>query len=272
MALFVIGLCSLLMLYATRLSDSIRNNIEIHVYLDKYVSGPEVDKIIQTVKARSFLQTEGPVSAVRFISKEEAAKDFIRDTGEDFTSFLGENPLRDALLIRIKPDFYNSRQMKLIKTDLEKIPGVFEAAYVENLAEEINRNIVKITLLLIGFASVLLVTIALLINNTIKLAMFSQRFLIRSMQLVGATSSFIQRPFLLRAALHGLAGGIIASVLLFVLLFYAESQVEGLSSLRNLPSLLILTGGLCLMGVFIGTFSAWRSIKKYLLISLDELY
>jgi cell division transport system permease protein len=272
MALFVIGLCGLMVLYATRLSSSIRNNIEIQVYLDKYVAGPEVDKIVQAVETRSYLQREGNNPVVRFISKEEAEKDFIKDTGEDHTAFLGENPLRDALLIRIKPEFYDSRQMKLIKLDLEKIPGVFEASYVENLAEDINRNIVKITLVMVGFATVLLVTISLLINNTIKLAMFSQRFLIRSMQLVGATSAFIQKPFLIRAALHGLTGGILASILLTALLLYAESQVEGLEALRDLPSLLLLMSGLCLLGIFIGTISAYRSIRKYLLVSLDELY
>ncbi len=221
---------------------------------------------------RSYLQQENGIPQVEFISKEEAAKKFIQETGEDFTSFLGENPLRDALLIKIKPDFYESRQMKLIKQDLEKIPGVFEASYVESLAEDINRNVVKITFVLIGFATLLMVTISLLINNTIKLAMFSQRFLIRSMQLVGATGSFVQRPFVGRAALHGLLGGIIASGLLLLLLRYAETQVEGLVQLRHLPSFLALAGGLCIIGILIGTFSAYRSVSKYLSVPLDELY
>ncbi len=204
MALFVIGLCSLMVLYAARLSASIRNNIEIQVYLDKYVAGPEVEKIVQAVETRSYLQREGNNPVVRFISKEEAEKDFIKDTGEDHTAFLGENPLRDALLIRIKPEFYDSRQMKLIKLDLEKIPGVFEAAYVENLEEEINRNIVKINLRMGGFATVLLLTISLLINNTIKLAMFSQRFLIRKYTISWCNPMVYPKTISLQAALYGL--------------------------------------------------------------------
>lgn len=272
MALFVIGLCGLLLLYTNRLSHSIKNSIEIQVYLDKYIAESDIAKITQTIQARTYLQTDNGVPHIRYVSKEEAAQKFIRDTGEDFMAFLGENPLRDAFLIKIKPDFYQSRLMRLIKQDLEKIPGVFEATYAENLLEDINRNIIKITIVLFAFAAVLLVTISLLINNTIKLAMFSQRFLIRSMQLVGATAFFIKKPFVVRAAAQGVIGGLMASGLLYLLLRYAEMQVEGLSNLHHLPSLLALMGGVCLLGALIGSCSAYYSVKKYLSLPLDELY
>ncbi len=272
LALFVIGLCGLLLLYANRLSHLVRNRIEIQVYLDKYLEDTEVAKVKQAIGIRSYLLQENGVPQIQFVSRDEAAKKFIQETGEDFTTFLGENPLRDALLIRIKPDFYEARQLRLIKQDLEKIPGVFEASYVENLVEDINRNIVKITFLLVGFAALLLVTISLLINNTIKLAMFSQRFLIRSMQLVGATAAFIRRPFVSRAAFQGSLGGLLAAGLLFMLLRYAETQVEGLDQLHHLPSFLALAGVLCVIGMMIGTLSAYRSVSRYLSVSLDELY
>ncbi len=209
---------------------------------------------------------------MRFFSKEEAAKVFIRETGENFSTFLGENPLRDAFIIKIKPEFYNSRQMRIIKTDLEKIPGVFEATYVEDLVDRINRNIVRITVILIAFAGILLLTVSVLINNTIKLAMFSQRFLIRSMQLVGATYSFIRKPFLLRAAAYGLIGGLLASLLLWLLMQYAYHNVEELKILDDPIRTLGLFSFLCLLGAFVGFISSLRSVNRYLSLSLDDSY
>jgi cell division transport system permease protein len=180
--------------------------------------------------------------------------------------------LRDAYLIKIKPEFYENRKMKLIKQDVEKIPGVFEATYVENLVDEINRNIYRISFVLLVFAALLLFTITILINNTIKLALFSQRFLIRSMQLVGATSWFIQKPFLFRSLWQGLLSGILASVLLFGLLQYANTQMEELIMLQVQEQIFILLAALCLMGPLVSLLSSYRSVNKYLQMSLDELY
>jgi cell division transport system permease protein len=162
--------------------------------------------------------------------------------------------------------------MKLIKQDVEKIPGVFEATYVENLVEEINRNIYRISFVLLVFAALLLFTITILINNTIKLALFSQRFLIRSMQLVGATSWFIQKPFLMRSVWQGLLSGVLASILLFILLQYANTQIEELELLQVQEQIFMLLAGLCLMGPFVSLLSSYRSVNKYLQMSLDELY
>ncbi len=272
LALFVIGLCGLFILYADKLSRTIRANIEIQVYLDRYITQEQTAKLIQSIKARRYVQvTEGRTQLI-FISKEEAAKVFIKETGENFDSFLGENPLRDALVIKIKPEFYDSRQMRLIKKDLEKLSGVFEATYVEDLVDKINRNIVRITFILIIFAGILLLTISILINNTIKLAMFSQRFLIRSMQLVGATPSFIRSPFLLRAALHGFLSGALASLLLWGLMQYAYQHIEELKMLDDPLRTVTLFASLCLLGSFIGLISSYRSVNRYLALSLDDLY
>lgn len=272
MALFVIGLGGLLLLHAGKLSSIVKESIEIQIYLDRYLTQDETANVEKALQKRPYLEKRENQALIQFVHKDEAAKKFIEATGENFMTLLGENPLRDAYLIKIKPEFYENRKMQLIKQDVEKIPGVFEATYVENLVDEINKNIYRISFVLLVFAALLLFTITILINNTIKLALFSQRFLIRSMQLVGATSWFIQRPFLLRSFWQGLLSGILASVLLFVLLKYANMQMEELIVLQVQEQIFILLAGLCIMGPLVSLLSSYRAINKYLQMSLDELY
>jgi cell division transport system permease protein len=272
MALFVIGLGGLIIMQANKLTHTIRDNIEIQIYLDKYITEEETATVTRSLRAKPYLDVQDTQPQMRLIAKDEAAQKFIQATGEDFITFLGENPLRDAVVIKIKPEFYQAKRMQLIKDDIEKIPGVFEATYVENLVDEINKNLLKITFVLLVFAGVLLLTIVILINNTIKLAMFSQRFLIRSMQLVGATAFFIQKPFLLRSMLQGFISGLLASSLLLSLLYYANTQIEGLIILQEKEKIYMLFIALCILGPIISLISSYRSVNKYLQLSLDELY
>ena len=209
---------------------------------------------------------------ITFISREEAAKTFIAETGEDFTSFLGENPLRDAYLVSIDPSFHSREQMEKIKSDMQKMNGVFQVFYVEGLIESVNDNVTKIGVVLAGLIALLLLTVALLINNTLRIALFSQRFLIRSMQLVGAKRWFIQRPFLVRAAGYGLASGLVASFVIWLLSDYAQQKIADLKVLHNNEQFLMLIGVMVLMGILIAVLSTYFSIRKYLKMSLEELY
>jgi cell division transport system permease protein len=144
--------------------------------------------------------------------------------------------------------------------------------YVESLIESINKNIAKIGFVLLGLASVLLLVVVLLINNTLRLALFSQRFLIRSMQLVGATRTFIQGPFLWRAFLHGAIAGLISCGLLWGVVQLGHRKIEELQMLENRERLLILLASLLGLGIFVAVISTWRAVHKYLKLSLDELY
>lgn len=272
LALFVIGLFGLLFIHANQLKEIIRQNVEIQVYLNKFITENERIKINKTIAGKDFVLIEDGVPQIVYISKEEAAQQFIEETGEDFTNFLGENPLRDAYTIKIKSEYHDKDRLSGIKEEIESISGVFEVTYIENLINSINKNVTKISLFLAGFAIILLLTVIMLINNTIKLALFSQRFLIRSMQLVGATSGFIQKPFLMRATLHGILGGILSSLLLIGILQYANQEIEELAQLQDPKEMLILFLSLLLIGGIIGFLSTFRSVKKYLRMSLDELY
>jgi len=270
LALFVIGVFGSLVIYSKELERLVRENVKIQVYLKNQITETQRGQIEKSIASKPFTSKEP--NAIEFISKDEAAKEFIKETGEDFKKFLGENPLRDAFLVKINEDFHSAEQLTKIKAEVEKIGGVFEVYYVESVIESINKNVTKIGLILMGLVALLLFIVVMLINNTLRLALFSQRFLIHSMQLVGARSSFIHKPFLLRASLHGLISGIISVALLIGLLTIATRKVEELSLIQNNDRLLILIGVLLILGILVAVTSTYRAVSKYLKLSLDELY
>lgn len=272
LALFVIGLFGVMVLHASKLTTIIQENIELQVFLNKQISSSEVNRITRTIGSKKYVLKKDNVPSIRMITKEEAAEQFVEDTGEQFTNFLGDNPLRDLLVINVDPVYQASDSLRMIKTDIENLQGVYEVSYVESLVESINENLTKIGIVLVGFFLILLFVVAILINNTIKLALFSQRFLIRSMQLVGATSRFITGPFLRRSIWYGFLAGAFASIVLFLLMMYANQHIEDLQQLQDTKNLAILFGSLILIGISVGYLSTWRAVRKYLKMSLDELY
>lgn len=270
LALFVVGLFGLLLIYSQQLEKQVRQNIRMQVYLKSNVSETQQLEIKNKLLALDYVSKEE--DGLTFVSREDAAEKFIAETGEDFKDFLGENPLRDAFLIGIDEKYHSREQMDTIKAEIQKMKGVYQVFYVEGLIEAINENITKVALVLAGLIIVLLVTVALLINNTLRIALFSQRFLIRSMQLVGARKWFIQRPFLVRAAGYGLLSGVLASVIIWLLSDYAQREVTDLKVLHDQEQFIILLGILLMIGMLIAVLSTFFSIRKYLRMSLEELY
>ncbi len=272
LALFVIGVFGALIIYSKELERVVRESVKIQVFLQSRVTETQRLQIQKTLTAKPYTAKDRPAGAIQFVSKEEAAKQFIEETGEDFQQFLGENPLKDAFLVSINEEYHDPAKLNDIKTEVEKINGVFQVYYVENVIDSINKNVTKISLVLLGIALLLLFTVVLLINNTVRLALFSQRFLIRSMQLVGATSWFIQRPFLYRAMAHGLLAGVIASVLLGGLIMLGNKRIEDLQFIQNTEHLIFLAVTLLITGVVVALLSTFRAVNKYLKLSLDQLY
>ncbi|MCF2490697.1 ABC transporter permease [Dyadobacter sp. CY347] len=271
-ALFLIGFCGLLVIQSKKLVSIIRENIEVRVFLNKEETKAGQDSILKVIQAKPFVLTSTEVKAITFVSKEEAAKEFIEGTKEDFVTFLGENPLRDSYRVKIQEDYFEEAKLQAIKKDLETIKGVYEVVYQEDLADNINRNVTKIYVVLASFALVMLIIIVLLVNNTIRLAIYSQRFLIRSMQLVGATNGFIQRPYVMRGAIQGLIGGVLAGALLVGLQQLAVRNVEGLGMLQEYDKITILVGSVLVLGILIGIASTYQSLTRYLRMALDDLY
>jgi len=273
LALFVTGLFGLIMIYSQELERLVRENIRVQVYLKNGLTETQRLQVEKKLETLTYVNKSAtPETSIQFISKDEAAKKFIAETGEDFTKFLGENPLHDAYLINIDPSYHSKENMNKISKEIENMNGVFQVFYVEGLIESINKNVTRLGIILMGLITLLLITVVLLINNTLRLALFSQRFLIRSMQLVGAKKWFIQKPFLVRSLAYGILSGILASILIWILIHYANQNIEDLMSLQNNERIFTLMGILLIVGAIVGVGSTYFSIRKYLMMSLDELY
>lgn len=272
LSLFIVGLFGVILIQAKTLTSIIRENIEIQIFLTKNLDSTQLKSIKSNLTKRPFILTKNDTLAIKFVSDEEAAATFIASTGEDFTQFLADNPLRDSYIITIAEEFQTSEQLAEIITEIENIPGVFEVSFMRDMVDSINKNLLKVSLVLGGFIFILIITVVMLINNTIRLALFSQRFLIRSMQLVGATRGFIRKPFLSRALIFGMIAGVIASAILTGLIQYAQSNIEGFALLQNYEMLLFLFLALIISGGILSFLSTLRAVNKYLNMSLDELY
>ena len=267
LALFVIGVFGILVVYSGELERVVRENFKVQVFLNNELTDSARSAIKKKLVDNEFVVK----SSLKYISKEEAREKFTKETGEDF-SFLGENLLRETYQFGVPPEFQDSLQLTGIKKSIEKIHGVFQVHYVESSINSINKNRNKIGLILMGVALVLFIVVILLINNTLRLALFSQRFLIRSMQLVGAKRGFIKKPFLLRSLLYGFIGGLIASGLLIGLLAFANKKVPELIEIQNNERILIVLASITALGIFVALLSTFRAVTKYLKLSLDELY
>ncbi|MFO7822881.1 MAG: permease-like cell division protein FtsX [Cyclobacterium sp.] len=272
LSLLMMGIFGVIVIQAKKLTSLIRENIEIQVFLNKDLEKSSIERLIGQMASKPYVLEKETGTSIQFTSKEDAASLFMEEVGEDFTAFLDDNPLRDSFTFSVKDEFQTSEEIAVIVTELEKIPGVFEVTYMQDMVASINENLLKVSIVLGSLIVILLVTVVILISNTIKLALFSQRFLIRSMQLVGATKGFIRRPFLWRSFLYGALAGIIASGIIFTLLEYGKNFIEGLQLLYDTELLVMLFGSLILLGALMSWLSTYRSINKYLNMSLDELY
>lgn len=272
LSLFIVGLFGVIVIQAKTLTSIIRENIEIQIFLNTNISEEENHNIGKLLESKPYVLLKDEEKRITYISRDEAAATFLLDTGEDFTKFLDDNPLRDSYTFSVSEEFQTADQIEIVVAEMEALDGVFEVTYMNDLVESINKNLLKVSLVLGAFIIILIITVIMLINNTIRLALFSQRFLIRSMQLVGATRGFIRKPFLTRSFGYGALAGILASAILLALIEYAKNNIDGFNMLQNYQLLLMLFGGLIILGAFLSFFSTLRSVNKYLNMSLDELY
>jgi cell division transport system permease protein len=272
-ALLLIGLCGLLTLNARKLTELIKQNVELQVYLENDLSTSKLDSIFKQIALQDFVLLKDGSPQINFISKDVAAKQFVEESGEDYAKLLGKsNPLLNLYAVKVKPEFFNEQGLAMLKKRVEKIEGVHEVAYVENFVDAINEKISKIYIVLSAFVALLLGIILILVNNTIKLSLYSQRFLIRSMQLVGATNSFIRKPFVVKGALQGLTSGLIAATCLIISQQLALHKIEGLAALQEMDKIIFLLILIIILGVLIGIMSTFQSVERYLHKSLDDLY
>jgi len=266
LVLFMLGTLSFVLINAKKLSDHVKKSFRIQVFIKDDVNDAEI------VKFQKMLDVEDFVADTDYISKEEAVTMMEEEIGEDFVEFLGFNPLQASIDLHLEPDYAHPDSLKWIEESIYANPRVKEVVYQPDLIELVNKNIRRISMVVLGFSVLLLIIAIALINNTIRLAVFSKRFIIRSMQLVGATRGFIMRPFIWQGVTHGLWAAIIALFLIGGVLYLAKSEIPELMSIQDINSLIQLFGLVVLLGILISVISTIFAVNKYLNSDLDKLY
>lgn len=266
LVLFMLGLLGLILLYADALSGHVKENIGFTIYMKD--DAKEAD-ILQFQK---FLDASDFVRSTRYVSKEDAAEYMKETLGEDFLGFMGYNPLKRSIDVKVKSEFADADGMINIQSELLKKEFIHEIDYPVDLIRVINRNVRKAGVVIMVFCGLLSLIAVSLINNNIRLAVYSKRFLINSMKLVGATQAFIRKPFLVEGMLRGLVGAVVANVLLAAVIYMANKQVPELFGLENIEIVATLFATVLTLGLLISFLSTSFAVRKYLRLKVDELY
>lgn len=266
LVLLMTGLLGLILVHAKNLSKYVKENIVLNIIVNDNVNEGDV------LAMQKDLEKDPYVLRTEYISKELAAKNLKEDLGEDFVEYLGHNPLLPSIDVYLKEQYANTDSIQTFIQKSAKNSRVKEVIFQESLIDMVNKNIRIIGIVVLGFTIVLLVIAVALINNTIRLAIYSQRFLIKSMQLIGATKNFIRKPYLLYGIFHGLLGALIAILLLIFTLQFAQKQIPDLVFLRNwyeFGAIFLIVVGL---GIVISGFSTYFAVTKYLRAKSHSLY
>jgi len=266
MVLSMVGLLGLILVEANNLSNYVKENIVLNIYVDDAAHETDVVQLQKQIE-------ENPiVKQAQYVSKELAARNLQKDLGEDFVKFLGYNPLSQSIDVYLKAGYANNTDIDKFKAELLKNPMIKEVKYQKSLVDQMNENIATISLVILVFAGIFVVLSVALINNTIRLAIYSQRFLIKSMQLVGATKGFIRKPFLLYGIWHGILGALIAVLILVGTLSLAYKEIPDLVVLRNYTEFGVIFVGIVGLGIFISGFSTYLAVNKFLRLKIYNLY
>lgn len=264
--LFLLGLFGLLVLNTKKISDHFKEQASITIFLKDNVD-KHVVKNLQTL-----LKNEPYTKTITYTSKEDAAEIAKKDNGEDFMEFLGYNPLKNAIDLYVKADFVSPKKMSEIEKELTKNNAVFEVSYDKPLIDLLTKNIKRISLWVLIFSSIFTLIAMLLINNSIRLSVYSKRFTIKTMQLVGATKRFIRKPFVLSSIKLGAIGAFVALIALAIAVYYLNTNFPEFGFLENKELLAVLFGGIFLLGILITWISAFFATQRFLNLRTDQLY
>ncbi len=266
LVLFLLGVLGWLLINGRALSRAFKEDLEISVDFHDNTTDANVQKL------KDILSKQGFVRETKIITKEEAMKMENQVEGTNVVEFLGYNPLFTSIAVKMHEEYVNKDSLDKIKKFILQSNVVRDVTWPNVVVEQMNSNFRKIGVILGGISIVLLIVVIFLIDNTVRLAMFSNRFLIKTMQMVGATRSFITRPFDIRAFLNGLISGVLAVIALWVVMSFAIKQLPVLSLLNDSMLLGFLMLGMVVLGIMISLVSTHRSVVKYLKMHVDDLY
>lgn len=266
MVLFLLGLVVFFVLTANNLSVYIRENIAFSAILDDGMKETSIIKLQESLNKKSY------VKQTTYISKEQALKEQTEAMGTDPTEFIGHNPFNASIEIKLNAGYTNPDSIKWIEKELMANKNILEINYPQNLLDSVNKNLQKISLFLLGLAVLLSLISFSLINNTIRLTIYSKRFLIHTMKLVGASWGFIRKPFITRNLWIGILSGAVANAVLTALAYTAVKYEPELLVIISPESIMIVAASVMIFGIIITTLCAYISINKYLRMKISELY
>jgi cell division transport system permease protein len=268
LVLFLLGLFGLLVVEGRQAVKVLKEKIEIIVELKPETSPAGVDELKQLLAQTACCKP----NSVRFISKEEGAALMQEEFGEEFLKLDMPNPLYDVITFNVKADYLEKDSLANIRQMLRQNESVSDVYYQESVTDAITNNLEKISYGLLGAGLFFVIVAVALILNTIRLALYANRLLIKNMELVGASWGFISRPYLIRSLKHGLLSALVATVGLSLLMYLVLKNSPDMREILNVPGLALLSGGLLLLGAFITVLSTYYVVKKYLKMRVDDLY
>ena len=266
LVLFVVGLLGLVLINAQKLSDYVKENIGFTIMLKDGVNE------IETLKFQKILDASDFAKSTSFTTKEQATADLKTDLGEDFVEFLGYSPLLASIDVKLNAEYGNTDSLQIITNELSENANVFEVYYQKDLIDKLNSNVNRLSFFLLIFCVLLFFIAFALINNTIRLSVYSKRFLIRTMRLVGATNSFIQKPFLTKGIYQGIYSSLFAIFMLIGAIQLVQGDTANMLNIDDLKIIGIVFLLILASGLFISIFSTFFAVRKFIKLNENELY
>lgn len=266
LVIFLLGVVSILLLSANRLSTYVKENIGFSIILNDDAPEMEVKRLQKYLDATEYVKT------TRYITKEEAATELQETLGEDFVSFLGYNPLLASIEVKLYAAYTNAESIEEIQKEFMANSQIKEVIYEKDLIHLVNDNVHKISIIILAFAALLLIISSALINNTIRLGIHSKRFVINAMQLVGATDGFIRRPFVARSVMDGIVSALIAISLMTIALFSLQNHFGNIISLQDFNMISAIFVLMLLLGIILTNVSSFFAVNRYLRMNTNDLY
>jgi cell division transport system permease protein len=266
MVLFLVGLVFLLLFVAHDMSTYVKENINLSIIMEDGSNRADAQRIEAYLKSSPYAKT------VEYISKEDALKDHIANLGDNPKDFLGYNPLKASIEVKLHAQYANNENVALIQSKLKAFEHINRVVYQKDMVSLVNDNVRKVSLILLGLAFILLFVSVALINITIRLSLYSDRFLINTMKLVGATPWFIRRPYIVSSMMNGLAASIISILLLTGVVGFVHYEFGMPGSIIQPLTAIIVSGLVILLGLILTAVSSFFSVGRYLRMNINDMY
>lgn len=266
LVLIMLGTLGLILINANRLSEYVREKIGFTVALQDNLNDVDV------IRFQKLLNASDYIKSTRYIDKETAAKELTEQLGEDFTGFLGYNPLFASIDVKLYASYTHPDSLTIIEKTFQEYPEVKEVYYQKNLVSVINQNVSKISLILLIISALLIIIFVALINNTIRISIYSQRFSINTMQMVGASYSFIRKPFLQQSLYWGVYGAFLANIVVLGAFYMYKKELSGIISQNDISVAAAVFAMVVLLGMLISYLSTLFAVNKFLRLKFDELF